>query len=364
MSIFYKNILWIMVFATLSVFVQMYDEKTIDGVKTRRIKTIWALVGIAPIIYWVGTRPYIGDTWNYSKGFTNMPSTIDGFLPYFSELTKDKAFYAMSSLIKIFITKNVTVYFIILALFQGLVLMRLYKKYSSNYILSIFLFIASTDYISWMCNGIRQYTAVTITLFAFKYILENRKVPAIVIIIFASLFHGTALLMIPFVFIAQGDALNKKTMLFIMATLVAVMFIDKFTPILDEMLQETQYQNVVSDWNEWGDDGTNILRVLVYAVPTILSLVGLKYVRFENNKLINICVNMSVVSTGLYLISMVTSGIFIGRLPIYFSLYNYILLPWEIDHIFEKSSAKLIYIMLFIFYMVFYVYATWGMGGY
>ena len=95
-------------------------------------------------------------------------------------------------------------------------------------------------------------------------------------------------------------------------------------------------------------------------MPTILSLVGLKYVRFENNKLINICVNMSVVSTGLYLVSMVTSGIFIGRLPIYFSLYNYILLPWEIDHIFEKSSAKLIYIMLFIFYMVFYMFSVRG----
>ena len=238
--------------------------------------------------------------------------------------------------------------------------MNLYKKYSSNYALSIFLFIASTDYVSWMYNGIRQFTAVTITLFAFKYILENRKVPAIIIILFASLFHGTALLLIPFVFIAQGEALNKKTVMFIMATLVAVMFIDKFTPILDEMLQETQYQNVVSDWTEWGDDGTNILRVLVYAVPTILSLVGLKYVRFENNKLINICVNMSIVSTGLYVISMVTSGIFIGRLPIYFSLYNYILLPWEIENMFEKKSARLVYIILFLFYMVFYMYSVRG----
>ena len=363
MSIFYKNILWIMVFATLSVFVQMYDEKTIDGEKTRRIKTIWALVGIAPIIYWVTTRGYIGDTYAYTKNFNETPAVFSEIFTYMSTVTKDKGFYFFTALIKMFITKNVTVYFFILALFQGLALMNLYKKYSSNYILSIFMFIASTDYISWMCNGIRQYTAVTITLFAFKYILENRKVPAIIIILFASLFHGTALLVIPFVFIAQGDAWNKRTILFILATLVAVMFVDQFTNILDGMLQETQYQNVVSDWNEWEDDGTNILRVLVYAVPTILSLVGLKYVRFENNKLINICVNMSVVSTGLYLVSMVTSGIFIGRLPIYFSIYNYILLPWEIDHIFEKSSAKLINILLVICYVGFYytqVHLAWG----
>ena len=224
MSIFYKNILWVMVFATLSVFVQMYDEKTIDGEKTRRIRTIWALVGIAPIIYWATYRPFwIGDTYTYVKTFENMPTTLNGLFPYMETITKDVGYYTVVSLFKIFISNNVHTYFFIIALFQGIVLMRLYKKYSSNYILSIFLFIASTDYISWMYNGIRQFTAVTITLFAFKYILENRKIPAIIIILFASLFHGTALLLIPFVFIAQGDALNKKTVMFIIATLLPLM---------------------------------------------------------------------------------------------------------------------------------------------
>lgn len=176
------------------------------------------------------------------------------------------------------------------------------------------------------------------------------------------MFHQSALLVLPFIFIVQGKAWNKKSLLFIFAVIFAVMFADRFTNILDTMLAETQYENVVSDWESWQDDGTNFLRVLVYCVPTILSLFGLKYIRQDDTPLINLCTNMSIASAGLYVISMFTSGIFIGRLPIYFSLYNYILLPWEINRIFTKQSARIIYIIMVIAYLGFYLYSLRTMG--
>ena len=40
--------------------------------------------------------------------------------------------------------------------------------------MSFFLFLASTDYISWMFNGIRQFTAVTITFIGIKFILDKK----------------------------------------------------------------------------------------------------------------------------------------------------------------------------------------------
>ena len=48
-----------------------------------------------------------------------------------------------------------------LASIQAIILVTIYRKYSTNYLLSIFLFIASTDYLSWMFNGVRQFAAVT-----------------------------------------------------------------------------------------------------------------------------------------------------------------------------------------------------------
>ena len=80
------------------------------------------------------------------------------------------------------------------------------------------------------------------------------------------------------------------------------------------------------------------------------------YIQAEDDPVINFCTNMSIISTGIYIISMFTSGIFIGRLPIYASLYNYILLPWEIDHMFTKESKRLIMIVMVAAYLVFYWY--------
>ena len=72
---------------------------------------------------------------------------------------------------------------------------------------------------------------------------------------------------------------------------------------------------------------------------------------------------MSIVSVGFYIVSMFTSGIFIGRLPIYFSLYSYILLPWEIDHMFTKRSARLIYVVMVVGHLGFYLYSVNNLLG-
>ena len=215
-----------------------------------------------------------------------------------------------------------------------------------------------------MYNGIRQFTAVTITFLAMGMILKKKYIPSILLILLASVFHQSALLMLPFIFLAQGEAWNKKTVLFIVAILIAVAGAGSFTGILNNVLADTQYKNVVSDWTSFNDDGTNILRVLVYAVPAILSFWGRRTIQEEKDPVINLCTNMSIVSAGFYLLSRFTSGIFIGRLPIYFSLYSYILLPWEVNHLFDEQNSKLIKGCMIVAYLLFYYYGmhvTWNM---
>ena len=88
-----------------------------------------------------------------------------------------------------------------------------------------------------------------------------------------------------------------------------------------------------------------------------------RYIDEANDPLINLCVNCSVITTALYVISAVTSGIYFGRLPIYTSLTGYILLPWLINHMFEKKSVVLVKIMMYGFYFLFFYYQmhfAWG----
>lgn len=360
MTAYHGIVIWIMAFSVFSAFTEMKREETVCGRKEYRYKVMWAVIAILPLLYMTATRGYVGDTGGYMRGFGDMPNSISGFPEFMDTIKKDRGFYAFSALIHIFITKDTRVYFAILGAIQLFCLVKVYRKYSSDYVLSIFLFLVSTDYISWMFNGIRQFLAVTITFLCCPLLLKKKYVPAVILILLASQIHGTALLMLPIIFIVQGDAWNKKTLLLIAVIILAVTYVDSFTNILDTMLQDTQYQNVVSDWESWQDDGTNVLRVAVYSVPAVLSLIGLKYIRHENNPLINLCTNMSIVSMGIYLVSMVTSGIFVGRLPIYCSLYGYILLPWEMEHMFNEESAKVMKIMMILGYIAFYLYSIRG----
>jgi len=170
--------------------------------------------------------------------------------------------------------------------------------------------------------------------------------------------------MIPIVFIVQGRAWNKKTIFFTLACVVALTFADQFTNILETLLSDTQYTNVVSDWKGLNDDGTNIIRVLVYSIPAILSFVGRRWIDCENDPCINLCTNMSIISAALYLVSAGTSGVFLGRLPIFTSLYGYILLPYLLDQMFTRRSARILKMMMIVAYLAFYYYQihfAWGL---
>ncbi|WP_026648885.1 EpsG family protein [Blautia wexlerae] len=349
-------IVWLAMMAVILNITLVVRQENVLGKKEIRANWLFAICVFAPIFIQASFRGDIGDSNSYRKMFGELPNTINELVAYIPTVTKDKGFFFLSGLIKIIFGSNTIVYFLILALLQSIVLVAVYRKYSSQYLVSIFLFVASTDYLSWMFNGIRQFTAVTLLFAATGLMLKKKWISTLVIILLASTIHQSALLMIPIVIIAQGKAWNKRSVIFLVAAMIAIVFVNQFTNILDSMMQETQYANVVSDWNEWGDDGTNVLRVLVYSIPTILSLIGIKYIQAEDDPVINFCTNMSIISTGIYIISMFTSGIFIGRLPIYASLYNYILLPWETDHMFTKESKRLIMIVMVAAYLVFYWY--------
>lgn len=365
MSEFFLIIIWFAVVAILFKVTPATKYEYVCGMRVLRPKWFYAVLLLAPLLYMVATRSNaIGDTYAYEVLYKAIPTTWAELVSYIPTVTKDKGFTLLSGVIKLIFGGSTRSYFFVLALIQGLALIYVYRKYSYSYFISMFLFIASTDYLSWMYNGIRQFTAVTIIFAATPLMLKKKWVPLVAVILLASTIHGSALLMLPIVFIVQGKAWNGKTLVLTVACVVAFAFADQFTNVLDTLLSDTQYTNVVSDWQGMNDDGTNMLRVIVYSVPALLSFVGRKWIDYDNDPVINLSTNMSIVSAALYLVSAGTSGVFLGRLPIFTSLYGYILLPYLLDRIFTKESAKIIKLMMISAYLVFYYYQihfAWGL---
>lgn len=365
MSEYLLILLWLAIMALFQQFVNTEETITVHGKKEKRVTWWFAILVFIPLVWYAANRgSNIGDTGTYINTFKGMPDLLSEFPTYYQSLSKDKWFYASEALIHILISKEYKVCFFIIAAFQAFTLIKLYRRYSSGYILAIFIFIAVGDYVSWMQNGTRQFVAVCICLLATSWMIERKIIPSTILILIASRFHGSAILMIPIFLVCIGKAWNKRTLLVIVSTLLIIAFVPQFTSWLDFALDDTQYTNVVSDWQSWNDDGTNPIRVLVYSIPMVLSLAGLRQIQSTDDKVINFCTNMSIVTAGLYLVSMFTSGIFIGRLPIYANLYsNGVLLPWELEYIFNKGSSRYMKIASITGFTLLYLYQMYFMWG-
>ena len=238
MSQYIFILVWIAaMFFLKSVMSGGYRVENILGKKEYRVSWGFAAFAFCPVVIMATFRGDMGDSYAYKTMFRNLPNTISGLLNYIPSVTKDKGFSALSGIIKCIFGSNDVVYFCVLASIQAIILVTIYRKYSTNYLLSIFLFIASTDYLSWMFNGVRQFAAVTIIFASTKFMLEKKWVPTILMILLASTMHQSALVMIPIVIIVQGKAWNKRTILFLSAALVAVTFVNQFTSILDNSMQ-------------------------------------------------------------------------------------------------------------------------------
>ena len=141
---------------------------------------------------------------------------------------------------------------------------------------------------------------------------------------------------------------------------MSVVFLGQFTDILGLALETTDYSGVTTYMQT--DDGTNPLGVIVYSIPAIFAIIFRKKLFDDAPDIINISVNMSLISMGIYVVSIFTSGIFIGRIPIYFSLFSYILLPWELRKIFSKEKFTIVLAIMVVLYMIFYFIQVkqWG----
>ncbi len=161
-------------------------KEIVLGRAAYRTTMVFAVIVFLPIFIGAAMRGNIGDTWAYKNAFKQLPSTVSGLITYLPKIQKDPGFTVLGGIIKLFIGYRPQVYLAIIAAFQSTCLACVFRKYSSNYLLSIFFFVASTDYLSWMFNGMRQFIAVTIIFAATSFMVRKKWLPALAFILLAS----------------------------------------------------------------------------------------------------------------------------------------------------------------------------------
>lgn len=322
-----------------------------NGRYTEKCNKVIAFFAMMVLILVAGLRNGIGDTVIYMDGFKTAPSTIAASIKMFvNKEMKDRGFYLLEGIIKS--VKDDKHFFIFVMSFVtiGLIFMT-YYKYSEYLELSIYLFITTGCYLVTM-NGIRQYLASAILFFFFPMI-ENRNWKAYIpIVLICSTLHKSALIFLPLYFLANHQAWGKVTKWILMIGIILYVTYPVTGPILADMLGESQYGEYKSALMSTGS-GANMIRVLVMAVPVVLSYIGREYLKGKE-KYYNIIVNFSVVN--LIFILLATKFWIYARFNMYFSVYMIILIIWCIRYLFDETNRKIIYILCMFFYFIYYWY--------
>lgn len=328
----------------------------------KSVPLFFAFATFFVMLYFICYRSNYGDTWLYVSSFENATSNLSYIKKIIDSDSDCKGYDILLVLFKHYISDDYSVWFTFLALFSSGAFIKLYYQHSINFAMSSFLFITSGTF-TWLMNGVRQFFAVCIIIYGFNYIIERKFFRFFILVLLATTIHSTAIIWIPVYFIVVLKPWSKWIWLCIAITILIILGIDQFTTFLDDSLEGTAFEGVGTAINSYTfedgsvDDGVNPIRVLIAAVPAIIAFWRRKYVVEYDDIVINICVNLSVVATGVYLLGMATSGIMIGRLPIYFTLTNYVLLPWLLDKVFEGKFKVFMKVMCYLCYFIYFYYA-------
>ena len=155
MSLYYFIFVWLIVMAAASQKLGVEYETVVCGKKVYRWRFIWAFVAFAPVIYLAAFTAPRSDTVLYMTNYQNLDISWSALKDTIIADESGKGFYIFQWIIKNLFQGSDTAFRVILALLHSIPVLYVFRKYSNNYILSLFLFVATGCHIAWMMNGLR-----------------------------------------------------------------------------------------------------------------------------------------------------------------------------------------------------------------
>jgi transmembrane protein EpsG len=344
MTVLWFNLLMVFSFALLaryfSTTVVLNGSGSLAKVQPNRLL---ALFSIVPFIVVSGLRYNIGDTPFYRHSYI-----INDFTWEYVKSQDDIGFAILQMILKMY-TNDPQILILITAFVTNLLILLVFYKYSRLVELSIYVYITGGLFLVTM-NGIRQCLAAAIIFAATKFLIEGNMIKYFLVVVFASLFHQSALILIPVYFLVRYKPWSKATLVLLFFAVIIVLGFNQLSTILFSAIEDTQY-SVYSDFDE---GGANIIRVIVFAAPLVIAFLGREKLRqiFPNS---DVFVNMSLVGLAFMIIS--TANWIFARFNIYFELYQLVLVSWII-HLFKERQQKLVYLGLLGCYFAYYFYES------
>jgi transmembrane protein EpsG len=329
----------------LAIFYLSFLSNIIGPIKFK--KEILLVLIFVPLFLVSGLRYEVGkDYLNYTYTF-NLASNSPNLLTLFSlsqDSTVEFAYLLLNKMVGL-LTDNVQWIFFITSFIIIFLVFKTVYQHSSIVWLSIYLF-AVGGYIASF-NIVRQYIAISLVFYSYKYMKDKNLIKFTLLVITASFFHYSALLILPLYFILNLDLNFKKMLLFSFIGGLIGLFFD---PIVNTV-QGVFYSEYTS--TSYGMTAGNINNVIIAFFYFALAIVFKRPLLARDSSNI-ILINWSFIN---FVLSLMSLNIWlITRLMDYSSLFLILLLPEIITSINDKLiKLVLIAIIIFLTLVLFYL---------
>lgn len=297
-------------------------------------------------------RTDFNDTYTYRVFFSEAASVSDGLANgTLTDLTGSPLSMFYRSFLR-GITENYHIYFFFPALMSCGSVVKLCKRYSVNPGFSLLIFYSVGVFTMYMA-ALKQAMAVFFLVISIPYLLDKKYIRFFLLVIVACLFHTHAF-MFAFVPFLTRKPWGPLTWALLITVLLAMATYDT---TLGAFL--TYASNIGFDINEnevFDGHSINALRVVVYWVPGVLALLFRKRLFRDSTEEENLFVNMSILSAMILMLGLVEGANMFMRMTGYFVLGTLIALPWMIDKLFTRQSARFVTFCAYVLYFGLFIY--------
>lgn len=203
-----------------------------------------------------------------------------------------------------------------------------FSKYSIDFAYAVVLLFATTMLYNSF-NGIAQFLAAAIYLFAIPYMYKRQFWKYVLIVAICCMFHMGSIILFPIYFIVMNRTDSLKGIITsVLVLAVIVVAYGSLESIINTTGMLDDYMFVVQE----GHHGVNIITIIINCVPAALALYSSRYTK--DDKVTTICANMCVLHALIYIASIM--DVYIARFAIFTCTFVILYLS-RITKVFSKE---------------------------
>lgn len=319
----------------------------------------WAYILLVILLtLFSGLRTNYNDTWNYIKGFREAPSLAVFFAdPENLNPFRNPLFYTYESLLKD-LNADSQILIFSASLITQTCLVLFFKRYSSNFTFSIFLYFTLGTF-SVCLGAMKQVLAMAVLTLAFPFLEKHQWGRYYLIVFLAMLIHTYA------ASFAVLPLFSKKpwglfTYIFVAAIVALLMnFTEAITGFMEQL---NEMGKNLEEYEVFDDNTVNLFRVAVYTVTPVCTFLFQKWLFRDSSTGDHVIAHMSIISMAFMVMGTQSGANMFGRMAHYFELGTICCLPWILKKTLELRSRQLVSAVAGVCFLGFFIYANQNFG--